>query len=171
MNKYDFELLAKYNKEVNEKINNIIKNLSEDEWNKKFSGFYKSIHEICSHIFMGDYLWLNRFRTINTFESLDDSYFNKKYDFQEILFDNIPEYIIKRKELDKIIIDFTNELDEDDFDKILKFSNKKGILFEKELSVCLLHLSHHETHHRGMISIYLEMLGKENDFSNLYPYG
>jgi hypothetical protein len=28
----------------------------------------------------------------------------------------------------------------------------------------------HKTHHRGMISLYLEFLGKENDYSNLYPY-
>jgi uncharacterized damage-inducible protein DinB len=26
----------------------------------------------------------------------------------------------------------------------------------------------HQTHHRGMISLYLDMLGKENDFSNLF---
>jgi uncharacterized damage-inducible protein DinB len=25
----------------------------------------------------------------------------------------------------------------------------------------------HQTHHRGMISLYLDMLGKENDFSSL----
>jgi len=105
------------------------------------------------------------------YKSLADDYFNKKYDFTEILFSNISEYNLKRLELDKIIIKFVDELEENDLNKILKFSNIKGTLFEKSLGVCLIHLFNHQTHHRGMISIYLEMLGKENNFSNLYPYG
>ncbi|MCL2722457.1 MAG: hypothetical protein FWD47_14095 [Treponema sp.] len=28
------------------------------------------------------------------------------------------------------------------------------------------HVFNHQTHHRGMISLYLEMLGKENSFSD-----
>ena len=171
MNKNDFELLAKYNKETNDKMNEIIKILYGEEWNKQFSGYYKSIHELCSHIFIGDYTWLNRFRTLRTFKSLRKQYFNKKYNFQEILFENISEYITKRIEMDNIIIDFVNEITENDLEKTLKWINTKGIQFERKLTTCLIHLSHHESYHRGMISLYLEFLGKDNDYSNLYPYG
>jgi len=73
--------------------------------------------------------------------------------------------------LDNIILEFVDELEEDDLEKELKWTNSKGIQFEKKLGVCLIHLSHHQTHHRGMISLYLEFIGKENDYSNLYPYG
>ena len=171
MNKNDFELIVNYNKAVNEKMNNIIETLSEEEWNKVFSGYYSSIHKLCSHILLGDYLWLNRFKSMDCFKSLDDKYFNKNYNFQDTLFESISEYLFKRTELDNIIIDFVNELTENDLNRILKFKNIKGIIYEKKIKVCLIHLSHHETHHIGMISLYLEMLGKENDFSNLYPYG
>jgi uncharacterized damage-inducible protein DinB len=37
--------LARYNIKTNEKMNDIIKTLSEEEWNKQFFGCYKSIHE------------------------------------------------------------------------------------------------------------------------------
>jgi uncharacterized damage-inducible protein DinB len=171
MDKNNFELLAKYNKETNEKMNNIIKTLSEEEWNKQFSGYYKSIHELCSHIFIGDHTWLSRFKSINNFKNLTDAYFIKKYSFQEILFENIAEYLTKRAELDNIIIDFIDELTEDNLKKELKWTNLKGITLEKKLEVFLLHIFNHETHHRGMISLHLEMLGRENDYSSLYPYG
>ena len=171
MNKSNFELLAKYNREANDKMNGIIKTLSEEEWNKQFFGYYKSIHELCSHIFIGDYTWLNRFRSMNTFKNLGENYFNKNLSFQEILFENISEYITRRIEMDTIIIDFVDEITENDLEKTLKWINTKGIQFEKKLSVCLMHMSHHESHHRGMISLYLEFFGKENDYSNLYPYG
>ena len=34
----------------------------------------------------------------------------------------------------------------------------------------LIHLFNHQTHHRGMISLYLEMLGKENNYNNILPF-
>jgi len=51
MGKYHFELLAKYNKEANNLMNNVIITLTEEQWNKNFTGYFKSIHEICSHIY------------------------------------------------------------------------------------------------------------------------
>jgi len=166
----EFKLLTKYNKEVNSKMNEIINSLTEEEWNKEFSGYYKSIHELCSHIYISDHRWLNKFRALNEYKSLNKDFFVKEYNFTELLFKNISEYITKRQELDKIMTDFANELEEGDLEKQLKFINSKGTLADKKLKIFLLHLSHHETHHRGMISLYLEMLGKENDYSNFYPY-
>jgi uncharacterized damage-inducible protein DinB len=95
MEQYNFSILAKYNKEANEKMNNIIKTLSEEEWNKIFNGYFKSIHELCSHIYIADYNWLNRFKKLRTFDSLDQSYLNKKYSLQETLFGMTNEYISK----------------------------------------------------------------------------
>jgi uncharacterized damage-inducible protein DinB len=171
MDKYIFEFLAKYNKETNEKMNTIIKTLSEEEWNKQFAGYFKSIHELCSHIFIADYRWLHEFKSINNFKSLNDTYFNKKYTYRETLFETITEYVTKRVELDTIIVDFVNEITENDLNKKMKWTSSKGKIFEKKLELYLIHISNHETHHRGMISLYLELLGKENEYSSLYPYG
>jgi uncharacterized damage-inducible protein DinB len=171
VNKKYFQLIAKYNKEVNEKMNNIVKILSEEEWNKQFSGHYKSIHELCSHIFVADCTWLNRFKSLHTSKNLPENYFDKNIGFHDVLFENILEYVTRRVELDNILVNFIAELDENDFEKELKWTTSKGIPFEKNLGLCLTHLSYHQTHHRGMISLYLEFLGKENDYSNFYLYG
>ncbi len=171
MNTDIFTLLAKYNKEANVKMNEVINSLSEEEWNKEFPGYYKSVHELCSHLFLSDYRWLKRAKAVRTYKSLSDEYFSKDYHPDEIAFSGIAEYIQKRQELDEIMAGFVNELTENDLEQSFEFTNKKGITVNKKLRVYLLHLSHHETHHRGMISLYLEMLGKENDYSSLYPYG
>jgi uncharacterized damage-inducible protein DinB len=170
MDKSIFKLLARYNIKINEKMNDIIKTLSEEEWNKQFFGYYKSIHELCSHIFVGDNRWLIKFKDMGEFKTLADKRFNAEYDFNKLYFENINEYLTERLEMDNIIIDFINELSEDDLDKRMKWTNSKGIECIHTLGTGIIHLSHHETHHRGMISLYLEYLGKENDYSNLYYY-
>jgi uncharacterized damage-inducible protein DinB len=55
---------ANYNKRANAQMNEIIRTISEDELDKQFYGYYKSIHELCSHIFIADYGWINRFKLL-----------------------------------------------------------------------------------------------------------
>jgi uncharacterized damage-inducible protein DinB len=166
MFEYNFKLLAKYNKITNELMNDIIKNLSEEEWNKKFPTVFGSIHELCSHVYICDFNWLKRFKGLRDFDTLNKNLFEKNYGFVEIIFSTINEYIFMRMELDKIIIEFINELKEDDVKNVLKFTNSEGNKLEREMEALLIHMFNHETHHRGMISIFLELLGKENDYSS-----
>jgi uncharacterized damage-inducible protein DinB len=91
-----FELLAKYNMEVNQQMNDIIKTLSEEEWNKKFSGYFKSIHELCSHIFIADYRMFKNFKSVCIIDNLNDKYFDEYHTYKETLFDNKNEYITKK---------------------------------------------------------------------------
>ena len=166
MPKNTFKILANYNKITNELMNNIIKEMPEEEWNKIFSGYFKTIHELCSHIYICDFNWLKRFKLLRNFAIHDKSIFEKNYNFSEIIFNNINEYILMRKELDEILIEFVNELKEDDFDKILKFTDSKGIKNERKMEPLVTHVFNHQAHHRGMISLYMEMLGIENDYSS-----
>jgi uncharacterized damage-inducible protein DinB len=57
MTECSFKLFANYNKVTNELMNNIIMEITEEEWNKEFNGFFKSIHELCSHIYICDFNW------------------------------------------------------------------------------------------------------------------
>ena len=171
MAKVTFELWGRYNKETNTKMNEAIKLLTQEEWDKQFPAYFKSVHELCSHIFGGDHRWLRRFKTIREFKSLGSARFDIEYDFGKLFFNSIDDYLAERKELDAIIMDFMKELSDDDFGKKLKWVTYKGIECSHTFKTSLLHLFNHQTHHRGMISQCLEFLGKENDFSNLYPYG
>jgi uncharacterized damage-inducible protein DinB len=123
-------------------MNNVIKNITVEEWNMKFSGFYKSIHEICSHIYISDYNWLKRYKLVQHFIWLDE-YFDKEYNFTEIIFTDISEYIYMRIELDKKITEFINETTENDLENVLKYSNSQGMQFEKRMDGLLIHLFNH----------------------------
>jgi uncharacterized damage-inducible protein DinB len=167
MDKNTFELFGKYNKEVNKKMNEVIKTLSTEEWDKPFSGYYKSIHELCSHVFIADYRMFKAFKSVCT---IDYSYFIKEITYKEVLFENVTEYSIKRMELDTIIFEFVKGIAVDDLNNTMELTNASGITISKKLKIFLMTIFNHGTHHRGMISLYLEMLGKENDYSRFIDY-
>jgi len=163
---YEFKEYAEKNKSTNELMNNIIENISEEEWRKEFNGFYKSIYELCSHIYSSDFNWFKRFLQARDFDVLNKGFFEKDFFPERIftneLFKNINDYVIKRKELDDIIIDFICKLSENDLEKMLKIIDSEGNVFELKLGPMIFYMFNHEVHHRGMISLYLDMLGKEN---------
>jgi uncharacterized damage-inducible protein DinB len=165
MEKEIFELLGNYNKSANIQMNNVINKITEEEWNKTFPSFWKSIHELCSHIFIGDYGWLKFLNSYVNLNILPKQYFNENYDWEEIIFDHKEEYFTKRNELDDIIIEFVKEITNDDINKVIKKVNWNGEMTEKKFGAYFMHMFNHGTHHRAIISLYLDMLGKEHDFT------
>lgn len=160
------KLFARYNSRANNEMNAYISQLAQADWEKEFGGYYKSIRSLCSHIYVGDFAWLKRFGLLRPFDYLSNPVFNNTYRWDNVLFADINEYIIKRKELDSIIDSFVNELREEDLDKTIHYKNWKNQDQSRNFGGVLIHVFNHQTHHRGMISLYLELLGKENDYSN-----
>jgi len=165
---YNFMEYAEKNKSTNNLMNNIIENISEYEWKKEFNGYYKSIYELCSHIYSTDYNWFKRFIQICDFNVENKDFFEKDFIperiFTKTIFKNISDYIFMRKELDDIIIEFISKLSENDLEKIIKIDGSEGKVFELKMGPTIFYMFNHEIHHRGMISLYLDMLGKENDY-------
>jgi len=167
MDKSTLELLAKYNITTNDMMNGIISTLSVEQWNKPFGGFFASIKEICNHIYGSDFGWLKRFSGLREFYYYKNSIFEKTISFKVITMESIRDYLEKRKELDLIIEKFVNELHDDDLKATLHYSDSRKMPFDRNFGNLVLHMFNHQTHHRGMISIYLEEMNIENDYSNL----
>jgi uncharacterized damage-inducible protein DinB len=160
-------LLAQYNQAANEKMNVVIGTLTPEEWDRDLGGYFKSVHSLCSHLYVCDYILLKqRYFGARDFKLAKDDFFAPDYTHKDVLFALKEEYLSRRPELDKKILDFSAELTEDDFSRITRFKDSRGNLKERELGVTMLHGFNHGTHHRGMISVYLEILGKDNDFSS-----
>ena len=167
MQKDIIKLFVNYNKSANEAMNGVIKTLSKAEWEKPLGGYFPSVRSLCSHIYIGDYNWLRRFKSSRSFTVLNDSFFDKDYSFQETLFEDMGEYLARRPDLDNRMIAFADELTAADLGSVLSYTDSHGKNFERNFGGCVLHFLNHETHHRGMISLCLEMLGRENDFNSL----
>jgi uncharacterized damage-inducible protein DinB len=75
------------------------------------------------------------------------------------------EYLVMRKELDDILILFIQEMTNDDLQKIIVWTDWEGKEVKKKLKTYLMHMFNHATHHRAQISLYLDMIGKTNDYS------
>ena len=167
MQKGTITLFTKYNKSANEAMNGIIKTLSPEEWEKPLGGYFPSVRSLCSHIYICDFNWLKRIKNLRQFTVLSNPFFDKDYSFKETIFENMEEYLSMRPELDNRLIAFADEITDADLGSILKYTDAAGKSYERICGGCVLQFLNHETHHRGMISLFLEMLGRENDFNSL----
>ena len=161
------KLFAEYNRKTNSDMDAIIRKLQAHQWNQEFKGYFSSIKSLCNHIYLADFNWLKRFSKLRKFSYIDNSLFNQELGFGSVVFETIEEYLDKRKVLDAQIIEFVNGIAHDDLDKYLEYTDSHGKAHRRLFGGLVLHCFNHQTHHRGMISIYLENMGISNDYSNL----
>jgi len=168
MQKDVFVLFANYNKTANQEMDKIIKTLSKEEWDKNLGGFFNSVRGLCSHLYICDFNWLKRLSRLRDFDVFKEAFFAREpYSFDEILFAGMDEYLTSRPVLDEKLVAFINEANEKDLSSLLKYTDSEGNAYERNFGGLIMHSLNHDTHHRGMISLYLEMLGRENDFASL----
>jgi uncharacterized damage-inducible protein DinB len=161
------KLLARYNETANKEMNKYIAQLKAEQWNREFKAYFPSIFKMCNHIFIGDYNWLKRFSTLRDFQFIRDGFFSKDIPFTVEAFANPQEYLAKRVFLDEKTIAFVGELTDNDLENTLKYIDSRGTEHNRNFGGLIIHMFNHQTHHRGMISVYLEMMAIDNDFSNL----
>jgi len=167
MQRDTFVLWAKYNKTVNIKMNEVIKTLKPEEWEKPLGGYFKSVQGICSHIYVCDFNWLKLFSKLREFKILKERFFvSQRLSVSDVLFEDMKEYLDKRPILDEIITHFVDELVYGDLNKYLEYADSKGAATKRLFGGLLTQFFSHSVHHRGMISLYLELLGHKNNFSS-----
>ena len=160
-------ILDRYNVHTNTIMGRVLAQLADEEWNRVFGGYYPSIRSLCSHVFIIDFTWLRRFSSLRPFAYAQHRVFQGNPTWGGMLFPTFLDYNADRKALDECITKFADEVTPEDLPKRLRYKTFKGIDEERQLDGLILQMLNHQTHHRGMISLYLDMLGKENDFSNL----
>lgn len=161
------KLLATYNQAANGHMNLLIEKLDGSQWSKDFGGYFRSIKDLCNHIYLADFNWLKRFSRLRDFDFIKDPLFDHDLVFGTNPIVEIPDYLQKREILDDKLIQFTNELCQADLDKPLSYLDSKGAGFTRNFGGLVLHVFNHQTHHRGMVSVYLDIMNIQNDFSNV----
>lgn len=167
MDTQTLDLLARYNAQANAAMNGLIAPLNDEQWRRKFDGYFKSVKSMCNHLYIGDYNWLQRFSGLRGFEYINDPLLERKIAFSERVVDTVEHYLAMRETLDRKILEFAAQVRPEDFDKKLVYFDSGNNRHERNFGGLILHFFNHQTHHRGMISLYLEFLGVENDFNNL----
>jgi uncharacterized damage-inducible protein DinB len=166
-----FIQFANYNQQMNFAIIDAISKLDEHEIYADKVAFFSSIFGTMVHISVADIIWLRRFEKFDHGNlGQEIAHFPHPKSLDDVIFGNINEFIKARIELDKIIIQFIENLDAQDFSKELTYKNTKGIEFLKEFGLVLGHFFNHQTHHRGQVTSLLFQSGVDPGVTDLIAY-
>ena len=148
--KNHFEIMAQYNQRINSQLFSKAMELEHFELERNMGAFFDSVIGTLNHIFIGDILWLSRFKShsdnYTALSSLEQ--YPAPNALNDILFTDISDLWTSRIELDKTIIKWISETDQTDFQKDFLYRDTKGLEFRKNFGEVVSHLFNHQTHHR-----------------------
>ena len=165
-----FQAFARYNGSVNRSILEMVEPLKKEQVMMETKAYYPSIFETLLHNLIADLNWLKRYRDAfkenkglnnSNLISLEDKSLRKEFE------SDYTKFFQYRKQMDDVILQFVNELDESKLGSVIRYKNYKGEDVEKEIWKTLLHWFNHQTHHRGQVSVLLDMVGVDHDFSSM----
>lgn len=167
-------LMAEYNQLMNQRIISASENLTYESLNENKGAFFKSVIGTMNHIFIGDCLWLKRFSAHpSAYISLKSiSEFKKPDRLDAILYGDLASFKDQRLKVDKFLIEWCNELKEEDLDKPFEYTNFKGELYNKRFGDLILHVFLHQIHHRGQVTTLLSQQNidfGETDLPEIVP--
>lgn len=170
--KKTLEILAVYNKGVNDNVAGILEKLPDEQLKRDMHAYFKSIFDTFLHMTMSDINGHMRLKSMFPNSALSKSPFLQTTvdDMQSEIVKNHQHVFSIRRTADQLYIEFIGELQEEEFDKVISYKSRAGVDMSHKLGNSLLHLFNHQTHHRGAISAMLDMQGVGNDYSGLLKY-
>lgn len=143
MNLETFQLLARYNIWATQKLNQILENVSEQDFNAECGLYFKSISGTLNHLLLGEhYLWFPRFLSKpSPFLKLDT-----------VIESNKNQLLIQLEKKAYNWIDFLKKVDVENFKQDLHYKSSTGKDMSLPYAATLLHVFNHGTHHRGQIT-------------------
>jgi uncharacterized damage-inducible protein DinB len=164
-----FQAMAKYNKNVNLEVISLLGNMPADKLTNKTKAFYPAIQDAVVHILTSDIGLFKRSlktafpasKALNSSQLFTADIPALKTEIEA----DIKKYFQYRKEADNVIIQFVDELSDGDLNGPLKFTGHKGAVVETTVWKMLLMIFNHQTHHRGGVSVMLELEDVNNDYA------
>lgn len=148
--------MARYNQWMNQKVYAVCAEIPDLERKSDRGAFFRSIDGTLNHILVGDLIWLGRFT---------QQPFGARLDHE--LYTDFSELRAERERLDRVIIDWAQNLTPDWLNLDLNYTNSSG--FTRTLPHWLLvtHLFNHQTHHRGQLTTVLNQMGYDAGVTDL----
>lgn len=172
--KADFELMARYNQWMNQRLYAAAGNLDEAELRADRGAFFGSILSTLNHILAADTHWMKRFaRQFPAMASLDAVTAMPLPELvRGITFPDFDRLRGDRAAMDAAIVAFTLEATDECYALPLRYTNSAGESHAKPAGLVLRHVFNHQTHHRGQVTTMFSQLGIDvgvTDLSALIP--
>jgi uncharacterized damage-inducible protein DinB len=164
--------MATYNRWMNDKVYAAAASLPHAEVSADRKAFFGSIQATLGHIAVADMIWLQRFAThpANYVSLAALRGLPIERDLAARPFDTLASLATHRQFLDGVITAWASEVEEDDLDHVLVYTNTQGVASRKPFFFLAMHLFNHQTHHRGQVTTLLTQAGVDvgsTDLSSL----
>lgn len=153
-----FELIARYNQWMNDKLYDVCAGIPDQERKKDLGAFFKSIHGTLNHLLYGDKAWIGRFLAKPFTVTVIGEDLHQ--DFDKLRTD--------RRAVDQEILDWSRKLRPQWLDAPFEYtSNVDGKTRVLPTWVLVMHMFNHQTHHRGQVTTLIKQLGHEPGITDL----
>ncbi len=143
------ELLA-YNTWANRRLLDAVARLDADGLTRVLGGSYPSVQATLTHILWAEWLWLERWQGKSPMEL-----------FAPEEFPSVSEFRTRWSQVQGAQEAFLATLAPDDLQRVLRYTNRKGEVWEYALWRMIHHVVNHSTYHRGQVTNMLRLLGAQ----------
>ncbi len=166
--KETLELMARYNKVVNEELYAILQKQDDELLTADAHSYFANILGILNHILVSDLGWLSAYRGSNLdLPALESKALEYEHPgFGKNLYSALEPLKTHRRQIDQVFIDLVDSTSSEVLEGTIDLKRKDRV-HTFPFGKILLHLFNHQTHHRGAISQILDEHGVKNDYSNL----
>ena len=163
-----FQAMARYNGNVNSEVMGLLGGMTNEKLTDKTKAYFPTVLDAAFHILLSDIGMFKRFKpafpeskALNSAALLtaDTALLKKEIE------GDLKRFFQYRGELDEMIKQFVGELGDEVMARNFKYVNYKGENVETAVWKMLLTIFNHQTHHRGGLSVMLELEDVKNDFS------
>lgn len=147
-----------YNQWMNKHLYQVCAELPDPVRKKDMRAFFRSVHGTLNHLLLVDLLWLGRLMDQPVaFLSLDQE-----------LHSDFAALHAAREETDQRLDDWLHSLTLDDLQQTITFTSMMtGQTHSFYIADALLHLFHHQTHHRGQLTTLLSQFDQDFGVTDL----
>lgn len=153
--------MAQYNQWMNQTLYAAAAKLPIAKLQEDKKAFFGSIFDTLNHIMVADIIWLKRFAKHPAHHLSLESVrlIESPKSLNQIFYDSFEELQPQRLKLDRIIINWCNELSDSDISYPLQYNRVNGEQNLKLLDSLMFHFFNHQTHHRGQLTTLLSQEG------------
>jgi uncharacterized damage-inducible protein DinB len=152
--KEHFALMARYNTWANARLYQMAGQLSDEQYRRDVSAYFKSLHGTLNHLLVADRIWLWRLTGTGVAPTRLDA----------ILSEDLAGLAAARRAEDERLVSFVESQTDAQLEATIEYRTTNGSPRQQKLREVLAHLFNHQTHHRGQAHAILTTLGvKEPD--------
>ncbi len=164
-----FVAYSRYNRQANAAIFSVLEGLSAEQLAFPVKAYYPTVTDTVFHVLKSDVKWLYRlssFSPSSVPKDVLDPYLKDGAVDPALVAAGLRDFVAIRKRVDEAVIAVIAAVPAASFLKNLEIEFGPKTM-ERPLWQLLMQWFNHQTHHRGQVSVQLDALGIDNDYSGV----